>query len=107
MTTIEVGSASVTFSKTARNLGAILDRVMDMKAHVNSVCRSGYIHIRTTGTIRHLLPQKVTEQLTHTFVTSRLDNCNSLMCGLPAVLTNKLQRLQNTAARRVTRIMEI
>jgi hypothetical protein len=103
VTTIEVGSTTVTFSETARNLGAIFDSAMDMKAHVNSVCRSGYMHIRTIGKIRHLLPQKVTEQLTHAFVTSRLDSCNSLLCGLPAVLTNKLQRLQNTAARLVTR----
>ena len=99
----EVGSATVSFSKTARNLGAVFDSAMDMKAHVNSVCRSGYMHIRTIGKIRHLLPQKVTEQLTHAFVTSRLDSCNSLLYGLPAVLTDKLQRLQNTAARLVTR----
>ena len=61
------------------------------------------MHIKTIGKIRHLLPQKTTEQLTHAFVTSRIDSCNSLRYGLPAALIHKLQRLQNTAARLVTR----
>ena len=70
---------------------------------MGSLCRSGYMNIRTIGRIRHLLPQHVAEQLTHAFVTSRLDNCNSLLFGLPDALIDKLQRLQNTAARMVTR----
>ena len=103
VTNTEVGNTTVTFSETARNLGAIVESAMGMRAHVSSLCRSGYMNIRIIGCIRHMLPHHVAEQLTHAFVTSRLDSCNSLLFGLADVLINKLQRLQNTAARMVTR----
>ena len=37
--------------------------------------------------------------LIHAFVSSRVDYCNSLLYGLPAYQLNKLQRVQNAAAR--------
>ena len=39
----------------------------------------------------------------HAFVTSRLDQCNNLLFGLPQLEITKLQRVQNTAARVVIR----
>ncbi len=41
--------------------------------------------------------------LIHAFMTSRLDYCNALLGGWSACLINKLQMVQNAAARVLTR----
>ncbi len=43
------------------------------------------------------------EKLVHAFMTSRLDYCNALLGGCPASSINKLQVVQNAAARVLTR----
>ena len=49
--------------------------------------------------IRRSLSRRSTETLIHTFVSSCVDYCNSLLYGLPAYQLNKLQRVQNAPAR--------
>ena len=50
-----------------------------------------------------MLSMNNAEQLVHAFMTSRLDYCNALLGGCPARLINKLQLVQNAAARVLTR----
>ena len=40
--------------------------------------------------------------LVHAFVTSKLDNCNALLYGLPKYKIQRLQHMLNSAARQVT-----
>ena len=42
------------------------------------------------------------QTLVHAFITSKLDNCNSLLYGLPKFLIDRLPNVQNCAARLVT-----
>ncbi len=42
--------------------------------------------------------------MVHAFITSHLDYCNSLLCGLPTNQIKTLQAIQNTAAHLVTNL---
>ena len=75
-----------------------------MNTHVNKLCSAAYFHLYNLRRIRKYLRQKTCEQLVHAFVTSRIDYCNSLLYGLPAKQLDKIQRVQNKAARIIFRL---
>ena len=102
-TTVNIGNETITPSSSVRNLGAFLDRNMTMEKHVSSVCRAGYGQLRQIGHIRKYLNAAATKSLVNSLVTSRMDYCNALLYGIPKIQLNKLQHLQNTAARIITR----
>ena len=53
--------------------------------------------------IRQYLTTEAATSLIHAFISSRLDYGNSLLAGLPDTDILKLQKIQNTAARILTR----
>jgi hypothetical protein len=65
------------------------------------VSKSAFFALRHVGKIRRYINQNDCEKLVHAFITSKLDSCNSILFGLPAVEIDKLQRVQNAAARLV------
>ena len=74
-----------------------------MDKHVTNICRSAYAELRRISSIRHLLAVSATKTLLSAFVLSKLDYCNSLLCGSPQFILDKLQRGQNSSARSVTK----
>jgi hypothetical protein len=88
---ISIGDSDITPSKVARNLGILFDDTMTMKDHVTAKVKSCHVQLRTIGKLRKYLSFEAAETLTHAFITSRLDNGNSLLHGLP---DTQIQRLQ-------------
>ena len=66
------------------------------------ICVSCQYHLRNIAKIRKYLSEDTSQILVHAFISSKLDNCNSLLYGLPKHLLNRLRLIQNTAARIVT-----
>ena len=50
------------------------------------------------------LSHETVETPIHAFITSRLDYCNSLLYAIPAIDLNKLERVQNAAARLIRNV---
>ena len=101
--TLKIGDSVIPAAPVAKNIGAYLDREMNLNVHDQNVVRCAYIHLRNIGKIRKFITQDVAETLVHAFVSSRLDNLNSLLVGLPEKTLQKLQVVQNNAARLVLR----
>ena len=76
---------------------------MTMETHVKKICQSSYFQIRNIRSIRKLLSDDSAASLIYSFVTSRLDNGNCLLNGISDALLKKLQLVQNTAARVLTK----
>jgi hypothetical protein len=103
VSSINVGGSNVSAVHSARNIGAVMDDKLTMVDHVSAICKSSYAHLRSIAQIRRYLTQDATACLIHAFVTSKLDNMNSLLIGLPDHMIKKLQYIQNHAAKIVTR----
>ena len=73
-----------------------------MISHINNICSLSFYCLYNIRRIRTYLSHQSAISLIHTFSTSKLDYCNSLLYGLPTIHINKLQSVQNAAARLVT-----
>ena len=85
----------------ARNLGVIMDKHLTMTDHITKTCQLAFMAIRKIGQIRQYLNRRTIEILVHALIMSHVDNCNALLYGLPKKDLNRIQRIQNTAARLV------
>ena len=79
------------------NLGAVFDLNINMSAQV-----SANYHLRNIGKIRKFLNTDTTKSAIVSLLTSHLDYCNGLLCGITDELLCGLQKVQNNAARVVS-----
>ena len=96
---LKIEDSLITPSHEVRNLGVIFDENLTMNGQIDSLCRSMFATIKHISSCRDFLTVDVTIQLMVSLVLSRLDYCNSLLAGLPECQINKLQRVQNCAAK--------
>ena len=100
---IRVGDSLISSSSKVRDLGVIFDNCLSLDAHISNICRSTHFQIRNIGRIRTLLTFNATAQLIHALITTRLDFCNRIIYNLTNNTIERLQRIQNQAARMLTR----
>ena len=72
---------------------------MSMLPHINNICKKLYHQLTRIRQIRKYIDIDAAESRVHSFVTANLDYCNSILYGCSTYLINKLQKLQNCAAK--------
>ena len=87
---INIIDTTILSASTARNLGYVQDNKLGMDQHIDKVYHTGFYNVRNIRKVCCYLTEEVTEQMVHTFVTSRLDQCSSLPYSIPDHLVKKL-----------------
>ena len=101
---VDIGGHAIVPSSTVRNLGVMIDSAGVMAKQISNICKGAFFMIRNISRIRRLLTTDAAKSLVHSFVSTKLDYCNSLLYGLPQYQLNRLQRVLNCAARVVAQV---
>ena len=101
ITSITIGENVIKISDKAKNLGVYIDSSLSMEDQINYTVKIMNLELRKINQMKKYLPQSSLKTIVCSFILSRLDYCNSLLAGLPDNKLDKLQRVQNRAARLV------
>ena len=96
---INIAGNDIKLSDQITSLGVIMDSTLTFDAHVTALCKACHFHLRSLRHIRRSLSTDMAISIAVAMVQSRLDYCNSLLYGISAFNINKLQRVQNLAAK--------
>ena len=104
MNKIKIDSIDISTASGVRNVGAIFDSALSSEAFVNSICKSAWFNLFNISRSRGSLTTDAAKILIQAYVMSKIDYCISLLYGIPDKLLNRIQRIQNYAARVVLRL---
>ena len=101
--TFSFGNNTISVTEEARNLGVMFDENLPSMSPINLICKRAMLSIRSIGRITEkYLSKDDLARVVNAFVIPNLDYCNDVLYGLPKSQINKLQRVQNVAARLVS-----
>ena len=101
---LTISDAHIKPTYSVRNLGIMFDVHMTMTKQISSLCQSSYFQIRNIRRIKRYLDNTTLHHVVRALVISRLDYGNLLLLGATEHEIDRVQRLQNNAARLVCSI---
>jgi len=100
---LNIGTQEINSKHSLRNLGFIFDNKMTLEDQVNNICKACNLKLREIAINRNCLDAKSTKILVEALVLSKLNFACTLYMNLPKKQLKKLQKIQNFAARLVTK----
>ena len=98
-TNINVNGCEVPRTPLIKYLGSWLDENLNFKHHITKKCQTAMYNVFKIRNIRKFLTKEACHTIMLGLVISHLDYNNALLYGLPDVDINRLQRVQNIAAK--------
>jgi hypothetical protein len=96
---LSFGGYDILPSRSLRSLGAYFDADLSLRSHIDVIVARCFAALRQLRGIRRYVAVPVLQILAASLALTRLDYCNSLLFGLPAIQISRLQSVQNAAAR--------
>ena len=96
---IQLDNQPISRVEHAKSLGLIIDDRLSWSNHISELCRKISSAIGALRRIRPLISQSTAVQIYHALIQPHFDYCAPVWDGLSSYLCEKLQKLQNRAAR--------
>jgi hypothetical protein len=103
-TTVRVDESMITPSSSIKILGLTLDSELKFDLHITNVCKISFGYIRILASIRRTMNKQTLKMLMHSMVLSRVDYAISTLSGIDKKQMQRLQRIENAAARMVCKL---
>ena len=101
--TLAINDFRVTQVATAKSLGVTIDDNLDWGSHMEKIIKKVSSGIGAIKRVRHLVPQATLQLIYQALIHPHFNYCNTVWAGNCGItLRNKLQKLQNRAARVLT-----
>ena len=102
-TSVRVGDENMKAVEHVQNIGIYFDNELKMTNQVKNMCKNAWLNLYNINKIRNYLTQDQGKTLVHSYITSKLDANNSLLAGVTVEHIKQLQRVQNAAAKLITK----
>ena len=100
--TLAINDFQVTQVSTAKSLGVTIDDNLSWGSHIEKIIKKVSSGIGAIKRIRHLVPQETLRLIYQALIHPHFNYCNTVWGNCGITLRNKLQKLQNRAARVLT-----
>ena len=100
--TLAINDFRVTQVATAKSLGVTIDDNLDWGSHMEKIIKKVSSGIGAIKRVRHLVPQATLQLIYQALIHPHFNYCNTVRGNCGITLRNKLQKLQNRAARVLT-----
>ena len=101
---LKIDGSVITPSSSIKSLGIVFDISLTMEQHVTALCCNINFHLRNLSRIRRFIDSATCAHAVRSLILSRLDYGKSLLGGLSSANMERLQRLQNRAARLIFQV---